>query len=109
MRIYKHKTEITEGGKETELERPAWGNIVRIESIYYSSNNPQDKLKILDSDRDEVWHVTGQEIDRPIILDIPITLQFPLYFLDERADGQNKVIIRGYLVDGAGLDKGLTP
>lgn len=97
MRLYKFKVDETTVNKRVNLEAPALSQFVRIESIYFSSENPSAKLRLIDDEEDEVWYITGSTLNRSTILDTPITLKFPLSIEDD--EGGNKVIIRGVVID----------
>lgn len=73
---------------------------VRIQAVYYSSKNPSQHLRLYDGDGDMcLFPIPGQESEKVIPLDSPITVRLPLFYLDEDNNG-NEAIVFGELIDG---------
>ena len=71
---------------------------VRVQAVYYSSKNPSRHLLLYDGDGDLfLFPVPGQETEKVIPLDCPITVKLPLHYIDEDAP-DNEVIVFGEIV-----------
>lgn len=71
-----------------------------VEGVYYSNINPSQCIHLYDADGDEfMFPIPGQAEPKPTSPEIAITVELPLYYLDEDFDGENDLIIWGRLND----------
>lgn len=104
MQAFKAKVKETKQSESEETplvlfpDQPSGS--VRIQAVYYSSKNPSQNLRIYDGDGDMcLFPVPGQETEKVIPLDSPITVKLPLYYVDEDNNG-SEAIVFGELIDG---------
>lgn len=82
-----------EGGLVPFPHQPKSGS-VRLQAVFYSSQNPVQKLYIYDSDGDMVTFPVPGQAERKVISLDPVTVKLPLYYIDEAGPG-NEIILFG--------------
>jgi hypothetical protein len=97
MRLFKGKVEKTVAEQLTLLGEPNAGSAIEIQSVYFQCNNPNAYVLLFDADGDQVLYpMPGQVDPKPILLDSPITVKAPLYYVDTR--GENGLIVFGKVI-----------
>lgn len=94
MNAFKAKEESSKAGVMTRFpNQPAFGS-VKIQSVFYSSENPSQTLFLYDKDGDLfLFPVPGQIAPSPIGLEAPVTVNLPIHYLDPV--GGNEIILFG--------------
>lgn len=100
MQAFKAKVKTIQASDENPMLRFPNEQIgsVRVQAVYYSAKNPSRHLLLYDGDGDLfLFPVPGQETEKVIPLDCPITVKLPLHYIDEDAP-DNEVIVFGEIV-----------
>ena len=94
MSPYKIKIEKTLLNIPTKIGGPRAGYAYTIQGVYYSSENPDSHVVLLDKDGDEItFHIPGQVDPKITMLESPITVTLPIQYADEK--GENTLIVYG--------------
>ena len=107
MRTFKIKFKTVPNAL-TKIEYPvSRGYFVKVQAVFYNTNNPSNYLKLYDKDSDQfMFQIPGQGIPNPTTPEIPVSVALPLYYLDI-GKGGHEVTIFGELHKQEKFDSGM--